>query len=291
MGGHRLHIHRQGTGSPAVIIDAGLSGTSYDWEAVAAEIAKFTQVCTHDRAGYGWSDPGPRPRTSQRAVEELRALLQKAGIKPPFILLGHSWAGLNARLYASTYSDDVTALILVDAVNTDLLPDTEPLGHVSNLFAFLNRTARLGTPRLAMPRFINAPLNDLPALEFRRSMLSRTKSAQAIHDELADQLNWLSVPAALNPLGDKLVVVISRLIEEADTVGGAGAMARHWLQGQQALIGVSKNCKMIVSKTKDHNLQFSETGLLVDAVRELVGSLRSSRAPKTEGTLTAPVSK
>jgi pimeloyl-ACP methyl ester carboxylesterase len=166
VGGRRLHIHSQGSGRPSVVIDAGLTGASYDWETVAAGIAKFTQVCTYDRAGYGWSDPGPRPRTSQQEAAELRTLLEKADVKAPFILLGHSWGGLNARLYASAYPDDIASLVLVDTVNTDLVPDTEPLGQVSSLFAFLNWTAYFGTPRLAVPRFINAPLNDPPALEF-----------------------------------------------------------------------------------------------------------------------------
>ena len=74
-------------------------------------------------------------------------------MKAPFILLGHSWGGLNARLYASAYPDDIASLVLVDTVNTDLVPDTEPLGQVSSLFAFLNWTAYFGTPRLAVSAF------------------------------------------------------------------------------------------------------------------------------------------
>jgi pimeloyl-ACP methyl ester carboxylesterase len=280
VGGHRLHIHSRGTGNPAVVLDAGLSGASYDWETVATGIAQFTRVCTYDRAGYGWSDPGPRPRTSQRAVEELRALLQKADVKTPFILLAHSWAGINARLYASEYPDDIASLILVDSLNTDLLPDNEPLGQVSKLFEFLNWTACFGTPRFAIPRFINAPLNDPPALEFRRAMLSRTKSAQVIYDELTGQSNWLNVRSATKHLGDKPVVVISRLIEEADCVGDAGEGNRQWLKDQEALLGISKNSRRIIAKTQDHNIQFSEPNLIVDTVRGMVESMRSGQAAK-----------
>ncbi|MFO1512531.1 MAG: alpha/beta hydrolase [Verrucomicrobiota bacterium] len=275
VGGHRLHLHSQGSGSPAVILDAGLSGASYDWETVAAGIAQFTQVCTYDRAGYGWSDPGPQPRTSQQAVEELRTLLQKADVKPPVLLLGHSWAGLNARLYASKYPDEISGLVLVDAVNTDLLPDTEPLGQVSKLFRFLNLTACLGTPRFTVRRIINAPANDPSALEFRRAMLSRTKSAQAIYDELTGESNWLSVRSALKPLGEKPVVVISQLIEEADCVGEAGAGNLQWEQGQKALLGISKNCRRIIAKTKGHNIQFNEPAVIVDSVHELVKAVRA----------------
>jgi hypothetical protein len=107
IGGHRLHLHRQGSGSPVVVIDAGLSGASYDWEHVASGIAAFTTVCTYDRAGYGWSDSGPHPRTSQRVVAELRTLLREAKVSPPYVLLGHSWGGLNVRLYASQHLEEI----------------------------------------------------------------------------------------------------------------------------------------------------------------------------------------
>ncbi|MEO8426083.1 MAG: alpha/beta hydrolase, partial [Verrucomicrobiota bacterium] len=74
VGGHRLHLHRQGSGSPVVVIDAGLAGGSYEWDPLAAEISSVTEVCTYDRAGYGWSDRGPGPRSSQQIVAELHAL-------------------------------------------------------------------------------------------------------------------------------------------------------------------------------------------------------------------------
>jgi pimeloyl-ACP methyl ester carboxylesterase len=277
VGGHRLHLHCQGSGSPAVIIDAGLSGASYDWETVATGIAPFTQVCTYDRAGYGWSDPGPRPRTSQQCVDELRTLLRQAKIEPPFILVGHSWGGLNARLFAGQHPEEVAGLILVDALNTDLVADTEPLGQVSKLFEFLNLTACLGTPRATVRSIINAPLNDPSALEFRRAMLSRTKSAHVIYDELTGQSNWLSVRSAMKHLGNKPVVVISQLLEEADRVGEAGAGNRQWEKDQLALVGIANNSKRIIAKTKGHNIQFNEPELIVDSVRELVESVRTGQ--------------
>ena len=73
------------------MIDAGLAGGSYEWDPLAAEISAVTEVCTYDRAGYGWSDRGPSPRNSERIVAELHTLLEKARVKPPFILVGHSF--------------------------------------------------------------------------------------------------------------------------------------------------------------------------------------------------------
>ena len=150
VGGHRLHIHRQGKGSPAVVIDAGLAGGSYEWDALAAEISAVTEVCTYDRAGYGWSDRGPTPRSSQQIVAELHTLLEKAQVKPPFILVGHSLGGLNVRLYASQHPDEVAGVVLVDAANHDVVPDDAPIGQASMLFHFLNGTAH-ETPACGRP--------------------------------------------------------------------------------------------------------------------------------------------
>ena len=116
LGGFRLHLNCIGQGTPTVVMDAGGSAPSITWGLVPSEIAKFTRVCTYDRAGFGWSDPNSRiPRTSQQSVDELHLLLTKARINPPYILVGHSLGGVNMRLYASQYPEDVVGLVLVDS--------------------------------------------------------------------------------------------------------------------------------------------------------------------------------
>lgn len=98
IGGFRLHINCMGQGTPTVVMDAGAGAPSITWGLVPSEIAKFTRVCIYDRAGFGWSDPNLRvPRTSQQSVDELYALLTKAEIKPPYILVGHSLGGQGKR--------------------------------------------------------------------------------------------------------------------------------------------------------------------------------------------------
>jgi pimeloyl-ACP methyl ester carboxylesterase len=279
VGGHKLHIHSQGTGSPAVVLDAGLSGASYDWEGVAREIASFTRVCTYDRAGYGWSDEGPRPRTSQQCVAELRALVDKAPIQKPFILVAHSWAGLNARLYASEHPEEIAGLILVDSLNTDRLPEAAPGGQVSTLYKFLNASACLGTVRLAIPHVMGDQRPDRGAVKFRYDMLSRTTSAHAIYDELTGQQNWLTVRAGFQHLGDKPVIVISRRFEENQTNEAAAEFSREWTKNQQGLLEISRNSKLLVAKTLEHNIQFFEPDLIVQAIRGMVESLTLTNVP------------
>ncbi|HKO19536.1 MAG TPA: alpha/beta hydrolase, partial [Acidobacteriaceae bacterium] len=120
VGGYRMHIHCTGQGSPTVILDSGLADSSLSWFKVQPEIARFTRVCSYDRAGLGWSDESRYPRESKVFVEELHTLLRKAGINPPLILVGHSMGGFDVLLYADRYRDEVKGMILVDSAYPDL---------------------------------------------------------------------------------------------------------------------------------------------------------------------------
>ena len=110
VGGRKMHIDCRGEGSPAVILDAGLGDTYLSWRKVQPQIAAFTRACSYDRAGLGYSDPSPLPRTSEVIAKELHTLLQAAQIAPPYVLVGHSMGGYDVRLYASLYRDEVAGM-------------------------------------------------------------------------------------------------------------------------------------------------------------------------------------
>ncbi|MGA8028476.1 MAG: alpha/beta hydrolase [Bryobacteraceae bacterium] len=114
--GCRLHLNRQGAGKPAVVLEAGIAASSLSWALVQPEIAGFTCVCSYDRAGLGWSGNCSAPRTVQRMVMELRALLSRANVIPPYILVGHSFGGLLIRAFAHLAPGEVAGLVLVDPV-------------------------------------------------------------------------------------------------------------------------------------------------------------------------------
>src|SRR5579864_9477628 len=119
VGGMKMHIDCTGEGSPTVILDSGLGDSYVSWRKVQPQIAKFVRVCSYDRAGLGYSDSSPRPRTSKVIAEELHSLLQAAGIAPPYILVGHSLGGYNVRLYQNLYPKEVIGMVLVDASHPD----------------------------------------------------------------------------------------------------------------------------------------------------------------------------
>lgn len=122
LGGRRLYLKCSGearAGTPVVVLDAGMGSTSDAWSSVEPNVSQFARVCSYDRAGLGKSDRAPHPRTSQDIVNDLHNLLAKAGLNPPYVLVGHSFGGMNARLYASDYPKEVVGMVLVDSTHED----------------------------------------------------------------------------------------------------------------------------------------------------------------------------
>ena len=120
VGGHRLYLNCLGEGSPTVIMDASMGSSSLAWARIQPEIAKFTRVCAYDRANTGYSDPVPPPRDIGRIIEDLHNLLNIAQVPKPYILVGHSFGGMNMRMYASKYPADVAGMVLIDSALEDL---------------------------------------------------------------------------------------------------------------------------------------------------------------------------
>ncbi len=114
--GRRLNLYCTGTGSPTVILDLGFGAPLISWGVVQLAIARVTKVCSYERAGYGFSDPGPLPHTTAAIVYDLHELLQNAAVSPPYVIVGHSMAGLDVRLYADRYRSEVVGLVLIDPV-------------------------------------------------------------------------------------------------------------------------------------------------------------------------------
>jgi pimeloyl-ACP methyl ester carboxylesterase len=111
-----LHLLDEGRGSPTIILEAGLMSTNLSWTDLRRKLAESYRVVCYDRAGLGWSDIGPMPRTAERIVEELHSLLDRAAIPGPYVLVGHSFGGLTMPLFAARYPELTAGMVLVDPV-------------------------------------------------------------------------------------------------------------------------------------------------------------------------------
>jgi pimeloyl-ACP methyl ester carboxylesterase len=119
IGGRRLFLLCTGAGERTILLEAGLNTGHESWALVQPAVSSYGRVCSYDRAGIGFSDPVPTPRTSADVVADLHALLTAAGLPGPYVLAGHSFGALHVRLFAATYPDEVMGLVLVDPVHED----------------------------------------------------------------------------------------------------------------------------------------------------------------------------
>ncbi|MDQ2693737.1 MAG: alpha/beta hydrolase, partial [Chloroflexota bacterium] len=188
-GGYNLHLYCTGEntdGRPTVILESGLGGTSSSWGWIQPDVAKMTRVCAYDRAGMGWSDPGPAPRDAQTIATELHTLLQNAQIPGPYVLAGWSYGGMYVRQYASQYPDEVAGMVLLDSSSPEQCistPDTQAqCDSMATLFTFVPTLSQLGLMRLyglsLPPSGLPSPQNEEILASFSATKDWSTQSAE-----------------------------------------------------------------------------------------------------------------
>lgn len=284
VGGYKVHLHSTGSGGPAVILEAGLGCISSDWGLVQPEIAKFTKVVSYDRAGTGWSEPSPFPRTSQQIVEELHTLLQKANIPKPYILVGHSFGGTNVQLYAATYPDEVQGIVLVDSCHEEQerrLPPNPIEGQMklmqSPKAVYLMST--FGISRLISQMYLKAMMLFLPEpmLNTHLALCSTTKHGCTISAEvssLTESLKQLE-NADRSRIMYKPCYVLTAGLETDMTKLGVPQERMHelqvvWNELQVDLAGKFNDVRHLVAENSDHMIPWHQPELVVQAVKELM---------------------
>jgi pimeloyl-ACP methyl ester carboxylesterase len=273
VGGYRLHIQCVGAGSPTVVLDAGLSGSSLDWSLVQPELGRSTRVCAYDRAGMGWSDPSPYPRTPRQIADELHTLLTNAGIAGPYVLVGHSLGGKNVRLFALSHPEQVAGMVLVDARSEYVDANTSPaeaqtFQRASAAQAFLFRVARsVGLVRLigasfwggaAMPREMRTE-----GMLFQTSHRGVDATIAEGLERAADDVELQAAPS----LGDRPLIVLA---SEQNILG-----IPSWTEAQRRLAALSTNGRLITPKGSVHYIHWEQPTLVSDAVRQVIEDLRS----------------
>lgn len=294
VGGHRLHVYCMGSGSPTVILEAAAPGWSTYWSTVQPEVARHTRVCAYDRAGLGWSERGPLPRTGQRMAKELHRLLERAGIPGPYVLVGHSLGGLLVRLYQHEHPQEIVGMILVDAGHELELHRPEFRTFVNNGKAqlpLIRAMTTLGIPRLAaafdhLPSFLVAQEEKVPdpIRPMLRAGWLRTSYATTLGDEadaLSDTLYQVQRIGTLNDL--PLVVITARgprWWPDMPTEMNPEKFNKMWLDLQLDLTRLSSNSRQVFADQSSHFVQFDQPTFVSETIRRMVIDTRTASHAK-----------
>ena len=279
VGGYRLHVHCVGEGSPTVVLDAGLGGFSLDWSLVQPELAATTRVCAYDRAGYGWSDPSPHARTPSQIADELHTLLVNAGIQGPYVLVGHSAAGKDVRLFADRYPQAVVGMVLIDArhesVDTNRSPEALAAEHTQQrrfqrtIWAARDLAVRAFWAA-AWPQVFPATQNLSTETRAEIGVLqARSQQVKTVLREDALLTHDNAQLSSATSLGDVPLMVLA-----------AGQNVEHdplWLPAQQQLAGLSSNAKLIVVEGSSHYIHWDQPMLVAGAIRQVVEAARTDQ--------------
>jgi pimeloyl-ACP methyl ester carboxylesterase len=285
------------------VLISGASDFSFDWGLVQPGVSRFARVCSYDRAGLAWSDPGPTPRSMRQEAYELHTLLKAANIEAPYVLVGHSLGGLIARVYAEQYRDEVAGMVLVDSTHEDTTlmfqgkfvrvrqdsrgiaippvqtmqssPPKPPAAEDIEQFEFNQKM--FGAPKTEPP-FDKLPESTQAMRLWFRSQPPRLAAGP---DFWAEELQAMYMTRAKTPyqLGGKPLVV---LLTKPD--GGnppPGISAEEWKrvseekrQQKVGLASLSRNSKIIVADRSGHHIQLDEPRVVSDAIRLVVEAAR-----------------
>ena len=266
VGGYRLHINCTGEGSPTVVIESGWGDSSAGWAWVQPEVAKTTRVCTYDRAGMGWSESSPEPRTAREYAKELHTLLANANEPGPYVLVGHSMGGFTILVYAHNYPDEVSGLVLVDsqalpAANAAWSPAPKPGGT-----SLPSLMARIGVMRLLAGPL--GAIQDLPpeAKQAYTAYSVTPRSIQTQWDEFMGMSEGGAQARVVTTLGAlPLIVLSARLDDTAD---------HH--ASQAGFLQLSTNSQQLFAEHSDHNIQLEQPEAAVAAILQMVEQVRQS---------------
>jgi pimeloyl-ACP methyl ester carboxylesterase len=269
VGGYRLHLDCRGEGSPTVIMDAGLGKSSLDWTLVRPQLARETQVCTYDRAGMGWSDPGPGPRTPSHIASELHALLHNAGVAGPYLLVGHSLAGKNLRVFANDYPAEIAGMVLVDARSELVEASADQPAFAAAMQAQAAQYAvakRFGIARLFGGSLMGLPQIS-PALATQMALFETNPSAVATTTQegvnrTADDLTLVG-----SDMGSMPLIVIAAGSNMTDPV---------WSAAQTSMAALSTNGRLLVAEGSGHAVHLERPEIVIDALSGLVAEIRTS---------------
>ncbi|MDZ5472905.1 alpha/beta hydrolase [Bacillus sp. 31A1R] len=263
-----VHVMVTGDGPVTVILEAGFSSISIDWCYVQPEISKVARVISYDRGNYGWSRTERKTMTSLDSVEEIREVLDKLDVKPPFVLVGHSFGGLSMRLFASMYPDDVIGVVLEDAAHENQYIDSEEnqkrRRNFKRLVTFGYLTSLVGIPRMLRQRIGRKFL----AKEYDASLkyIGYTLgSYQSAYMEYLDSVTSANQLMQAKPLPKEMpVIVIS-----------AKNQPEEWKKNQQNLSKLTEQTEQVEVET-GHSVHLENPQIVIDSILKMVSLVKQT---------------
>ena len=297
IGGYRLHLNCIGKGRPTVVLSPGGGDFSFDWYLVQKDVSRFARVCSYDRSGQAWSDPGPQPATMHQEAHDVRASLQAAHERGPYLLVGHSLGGVVMRVFANMYPDDTAGIVLVDATSPDTtlgmngklvhlreLAKPGPLPGVHTLSsgppklfsdAELKEAAEKrkgeGEPKIGSP-YDRLP----PAIQkLRVWALSLSPRAASGDDYMAEEFNDLyqQLASQPRPFGSKpLITIVGTRFDAKPTEVTQetwDALMLEKVQQKREYARLSDNGEVVEDAKAGHHVQLDDPDTVVNAIRKV----------------------
>jgi len=294
-GGRHLNLRCSGSGTPTVLLDGGQGTTSMSWRKVQPLLAATHRVCSYDRAGLGFSDAGPMPRTAQAEADDLRALVRAAKLDTPVILVGHSLASYIARLYAGAHPADVAALVLVDPVSETLAQDAPAFAELEATMSAQNsdygrkcgEAARKGDLAKATPAEQACVPPAFPGLSQRLSDSIRQRYRSATYWETslserdADAANIAAVKAAA-ALDPRLPLVVLAADGTNDWVPAEQAELRKggdagYAAGRERIARQSARGSVVAVAHSSHDIPEAQPAAVVQAVAAVSAQIEAAK--------------
>ncbi len=292
--GTRLNFYCMGTGSPTVVFDSGWGDWAPVWTIVQPEVAAWTRACSYDRAGAGFSEPGPMPRTSVRIADELRSALHAAHIQGPYILVGNAFGGNNVRTFAARHPADVAGLVLVEA---DVVSSPEELQAHARLVASMRECreaiatgkplpqlpARPGEPArtCAQEFFFRGLPEAMWSTELNAKLLEIVQTKVALYDGFMSEMEQVAADEAYlqqhsRSLGSRPVRVLStgrHGIHALDPSRSQDAREQRYqaevAREQAGWLRLSSNARQLFTDKSSEYIPFDQPRLVVDAIRDV----------------------
>lgn len=286
--GQKLYVVEKGSGGPAVLFEAGIAATNLNWHHIQEKVSGFTATASYDRCGLGWSSPCRSLRTPGNISAELHTMLETAGIKPPYILVGHSFGGLVMRRYAAIYPEEVAGVVLVDPMRCEEWPPLNPekqrmIERGKKLSRYAIPIARFGLARLAVTSLLcrsgrlSGHLAGAGGLGGRHVLKRVTEEVSKMPRDVWPVIaaHWSrpgyyagmqrhveAVPETVNemqcaePIRDIPVLVL--------TPGKSTPLS------EQCLERIGNNVRQVIAAESAHWIHLDEPELVVDSIREMV---------------------